>query len=70
MSRSTNLEDKQQFLKWFLKTYQLKRRESVWILEYLMDHELVLDKTSFVQWVDKTPRGMMITAAGMRDPAF
>lgn len=70
MSQSTNLEDKQQFLKWFLKTYQLKRRESLWILEYLLSHELILDKTSFVQWVDKTPRGMMITVAGMSAPAF
>lgn len=64
------LKDKKNFLKWFLQRYQMKRRESMWILNYLLNHDIVLNKTKFVEKVEKTPRGVRIATVGTDDPAF
>lgn len=32
------------FIRWFLNHYQLKRRECVWILNYLMSHDSLMEK--------------------------
>jgi len=42
------IKEKKGFIKWFLNNKQAKRRESVWILNYLMDHDNVLQNTHFV----------------------
>ena len=57
MYSRVQLKDKKKFLKWFLQRYQMKRRESMWILNYLLNHDIVLNKTKFVEEANKTPRG-------------
>lgn len=52
------LEAKKKFIAWFIKNYRLQRRESLWILNYLLNHELLLKQIHFVEHVEKTPRGM------------
>ena len=59
-SKVTNT-DKKHFLKWFTQNYELKRRESLWILDYLYSHDIMLEKTHFVQNVDQTSRGIYMT---------
>lgn len=56
-----SLENKKKFIAWFLKEYTLPRRESLWILNYLLNHEILLKNVHFVQEVEKTPRGMMFS---------
>ncbi|WP_407370525.1 ReoY family proteolytic degradation factor [Carnobacterium sp.] len=70
MNIQISLEAKKIFLGWFLDRYQLKRRESMWILNYLLNHDIVLNKVHFVESVDKTPRGMMISTTEMSNEAF
>lgn len=53
-----SLEDKKKFLTWFIQNYQLKRRESLWILNYLLNHELLLKNVHFVENISLTNRGM------------
>lgn len=68
-SKVTNT-DKKHFLKWFTQNYELKRRESLWILDYLYSHDIMLEKTHFVQNVDQTSRGIYMTVKGNQKPAF
>ncbi|TVP91644.1 ReoY family proteolytic degradation factor [Alkalibacterium sp.] len=70
MSSRIQLKDKKKFLKWFLQRYQMKRRESMWILNYLLNHDIVLNKTKFVEQADKTPRGIKMAAVGVDDEPF
>ena len=70
MNIQISLEAKKNFIGWFLDRYQLKRRESMWILNYLLNHDIVLNKVHFVEAVDKTPRGMMMSATEMNSEAF
>lgn len=61
---------KKKFLKWFTKNYVLKRRESLWILDYLYNHDLILEKTHIVEHVEKSPRGIYMSVTGNSKPAF
>lgn len=43
-----SVNEKKDFIRWFLNHYQLKRRECVWILNYLMSHDQLMKK--FISW--------------------
>ncbi|MFC7060444.1 ReoY family proteolytic degradation factor [Halobacillus seohaensis] len=70
MQTPISVNEKKEFVRWFLNHYQLKKRESVWILNYLMNHESLLTYVCFVEDVKLCPRGMEITAQGVKDPPF
>ena len=57
-----SLEEKKSFITWFLQNHQLKRRESLWILNYLLNHELLLKNIHFVENIEITNRGMGLAA--------
>lgn len=70
MNNRVQLKDKKHFLKWFLQRYQMKRRESMWILNYLLNHDIVLNKAKFVESAERTPRGIRMAAVGTDQEAF
>lgn len=70
MYNRVQLKEKKDFLKWFLQRYQMKRREAMWILNYLLNHDIVLNKTKFVEEANKTPRGIRMSAVGTKEEAF
>ncbi|RWZ60276.1 IDEAL domain-containing protein [Halobacillus fulvus] len=70
MQTPISVDEKKDFVRWFLNHFQLKKRESVWILNYLMNHESLLSSVHFVNEVKFCPRGMEITAQGVSDPPF
>lgn len=70
MSSSVSNSDKKHFLKWFTKNYVLKRREALWILDYLYNHDIMLEKTTFVENVEQTPRGIYMTVKDNLKPSF
>lgn len=41
-------KEKKAFIKWLMNTKQFKRRECVWIMNYLMDNDDLLSRTHFV----------------------
>ncbi len=70
MSETVTNVKKKQFLKWLTTNFDLKRRESLWILDYLFNHDIMLEKTHFVEQVDKAPRGIYMSTADNHKPAF
>lgn len=70
MSSSVSVRDKKEFLKWITKNFILKRRESLWILDYLYNHNIMLEKTHFVENVEKTPRGIYMSVQGNQNVSF
>lgn len=55
------LSDKKNFLRWLVQEVPLKQRESYWIINYLINHEAILNRVSFVKGALHTPRGLLIT---------
>lgn len=55
-----DIQAKKDFLEFLLHSFRPKKREVLWILNYLMNHEIVLKKTHFVSHASKTPRGIYI----------
>lgn len=70
MSETVTIEQKKEFLRWFLKRYQMKRRECKWILNYLLSHDDLLENLHFVEDVLYTPRSMMISVDGGQGTPF
>jgi len=70
MDVSVTNGQKKHFLKWFIKNYQLKRRESLWILDYLYNHDIMLERTHFVEATEYTLRGIYMTVKGNQKPSF
>lgn len=65
-----SVRKKRVFLSWFVKKHEMKRRESLWILNYLINHEIVLNKVRFIENAEATPRGIVISAAGTTEEGF
>src|SRR5690625_4148960 len=62
MQSSVTVKDKKSFIKWFLNHYQLKKRESVWILNYLVNNQEILVNVHFVREAKFCPRGIIMTS--------
>ena len=65
-----SLEDKKNFISWFVSNQALKRREALWILNYLLNHELLLNQIHFVEQVQDTPKGMWFSTEKAPDESF
>lgn len=61
---------KKDFLRWFLKRYRLKRRECVWILNYLLSNEHLLTNVHFTDEAHHSPRAMIISTTEVDDVPF
>ena len=61
MTASVSVLDKKEFVRWFLKKYQMKRRECVWILNYLLSHDELLENIHFVEEAHYCPRAMVMS---------
>ncbi|MFC3038920.1 ReoY family proteolytic degradation factor [Virgibacillus xinjiangensis] len=70
MQTPVTAEEKRKFLRWFLDHYQLKKRESVWILNYLLNHREMLKHVHFVRDVKYCPRGILMTTHCSEETPF
>lgn len=61
MTTPVSVNEKKDFIRWFLNHYQLKRRECVWILNYLMSHDQLMEKVHFVDQAQYCPRGLVMS---------
>lgn len=64
------LEEKKSFISWFIQNYQLKRRESLWILNYLLNHEILLKNIHLIEGVQTANKGMAFSVVGNPNVAF
>ncbi|MBM7569836.1 ReoY family proteolytic degradation factor [Aquibacillus albus] len=70
MNTSVSVKDKKEFIRWFLSNYQLKKRESVWILNYLINHDNLLSRVHFIREARYCPRGIVISTHCSKDVPF
>ncbi|MFC0523163.1 ReoY family proteolytic degradation factor [Pontibacillus salicampi] len=70
MKTPVSVEDKKEFVRWFLNHYQLKRRESVWILNYLINHDSIMENVHFVEEARFCPRGIVISTHCVEEVPF
>ncbi|MBS4194495.1 ReoY family proteolytic degradation factor [Lederbergia citri] len=70
METPVSVNEKKEFIRWFLNRYQLKRRESVWILNYLMSHDQLMEKVHFVEDAQCCPRGLIMSTHCTREVPF
>lgn len=61
MATPVSVNEKKEFIRWFLNHYQLKRRECVWILNYLMSHDQLMERVHFVEHAGYCPRGLVMS---------
>ncbi|WP_404452842.1 ReoY family proteolytic degradation factor [Virgibacillus necropolis] len=70
MQAPISIQDKKTFIEWFLNHYQLKKRESVWILNYLVNHDNLLNNVHFIREAKFCPRGIIISSQCSDDAPF
>lgn len=70
MQTPISAQDKKSFIQWFLNHYQLKKRESVWILNYLVNHNELLENVHFVRDAKFCPRGIIMTSHCSNEAPF
>ncbi|TFE03078.1 ReoY family proteolytic degradation factor [Jeotgalibacillus salarius] len=63
LAPSISADEKKDFIKWFLQNYQLKKRESVWIMNYLLSHDQLIENLHFVEDARYCPRGIVMSAS-------
>lgn len=61
MSLSISIAEKKEFIRWFLKSYKLKKRECIWILKYLLHHDNHLKYVQFVRDIKFCPRAILMS---------
>ncbi|MCZ2259455.1 ReoY family proteolytic degradation factor [Sporosarcina sp. G11-34] len=61
---------KKDFVRWFLKRYKMKRRECVWILNYLLSHEHLLQNVHFTDEAHYCPRAMVMSTTESESVPF
>ncbi|KMY52366.1 ReoY family proteolytic degradation factor [Peribacillus loiseleuriae] len=70
MAAPVSVNEKKDFIRWFLNHYQLKRRECVWILNYLMSHDQLMKKVHFVESAQYCPRGLIMSTHCVDEAPF
>jgi uncharacterized protein YpiB (UPF0302 family) len=65
-----SIQDKKACLHWFLNRHQVKQRDSLYLLHFLMREDSLLSQVHFVYDVQYAPRGILISAEGAKKPAF
>ncbi|WP_026694833.1 ReoY family proteolytic degradation factor [Peribacillus kribbensis] len=70
MHTPVSVNEKKEFIRWFLNHYQLKRRECVWILNYLISHDQLMKKVHFVEQANLCPRGLIMSTHCVDEAPF
>lgn len=70
MTSSVPIIDKKTFVRWFLKNFQLKRRECVWILNYLLSNDNLLENIHFVEEAHYCPRAIVMSSVDSNGVPF
>lgn len=70
MNYTVSIEDKKTFVRWFLKNFELKKRECVWILNYLLGNDSIMENIHFVEDAHYCPRAIVMTAKDSDDAPF
>lgn len=64
------ISEKKEFIHWFLRNYELRKKEAAWLLSYLSSDEKLLAKVHFVEHVLSLPKSIIITTKCSNMPSF
>lgn len=70
LEQMISVNEKRDFLKWFLNHYHLKSRECVWLLNYVISDDHLLGLFRFVDNVKGCHRSMVISEKSVTNQAF
>lgn len=70
MSSSDMRTKKRDFISWFLKNQQLKKREAIWIINYIMSNDNLLERVRFVENAKHCPCGLVISTTDTKGSAL
>lgn len=62
-----SVEEKRYFLSWLINHVSFSRREVGWIINYLINHEAILENIHFVENVRENDRGLRISDVTSQD---
>ncbi|WP_159721873.1 YpiB family protein [Enterococcus sp. CSURQ0835] len=65
-----DVAEKREFLVWLINNVSFKRREVIWILNYLINHEAILKNVHITEQVDVTKRGLLLRDITQKDDAM
>jgi uncharacterized protein YpiB (UPF0302 family) len=54
--------EKKEFIQWFLNHYKLKRRECVWLLNFIISDEELLENVHFVEHAEYCPKAIIMSS--------
>jgi len=55
------VNDKKEFIKWFLNSYTLSKREAAWFITYLASNDKILERVHFVNDIQGLPKVVLIS---------
>ncbi|HET7615657.1 MAG TPA: YpiB family protein, partial [Bacillales bacterium] len=64
------LSEKKQFIRWFLEQHELKKRECVWLLNYLTGDDRLMDNVRFIRHAEYCPKAIIMSARCTQDVPF
>ncbi len=56
-----SVNDKKEFIKWFLNSYTLSKKEAAWLITYISSKENLLEKVHFVNDIIGLPKAILIS---------
>ena len=65
-----SISDKKDFIQWFLNRYELRKRESAWLLSYLSSDDELLKRVHFVENLRNLPKTIMMSTRCIRMTSF
>lgn len=70
MGSMITVNEKKDFLRWFLQSFQLKRRECAWLLNYLISDDSLMEKVHFVERAEFCPKAIIISTTDVEHIPF
>ncbi len=70
MNHSTSIAEKKDFLKWFLKNHHFHKRECVWLLNYFISDDLVMENLHFVEHAEFCPKAIILSTVCSNEVPF
>jgi uncharacterized protein YpiB (UPF0302 family) len=70
MEISVTIQEKREFLRWFMQHFKIEAHDMHWFLQDLLDNEQTLEYVHFVKDLTDCPKGMLLNVAPNNDLTF
>ncbi|HEU5138887.1 MAG TPA: ReoY family proteolytic degradation factor [Bacillales bacterium] len=70
MNFDVMLIEKKQFIRWFLEHHELKKRECIWLLNYLAGDDRLMENVHFIRHAEYCPKAIIMSTRCTQDVPF